>query len=777
MGLKKYEIITVDGVKRIKALRSFRVQDRYVNIGDVGGVVYDEKTLSQDGNAWIFKGRFDYPGARVSGDTIVDVGEVALDGAKPSVRIDGTSKVISSGPLQFLSGGVANRDLTADDFEQGSMAFTVGQPAKKVDSPDYIRLKEPVFLGGKALDINAGVAGYTVLLRMYDADGLGVATKAQASGEGVKINTGSAQYAYIVLTKNPTAATTPADADTAALSVVSPPYDSSLLIRDSDLSVIDVGAGSKYNTLIYLGAYDGASSVIEGSSVKITRTGQAARIVNLLARIINCGVVVNTSAANISVFGNYTYCDSLKFSGVLLQSNNELSANCISGSACKYLEITAANIPGLADIALSDHPLRFLRCNMSIAKIYDHPAIKNVYSDIDFDLAVNDLGEMAGDCMLVSSEVNGMYRLYDATAKAFGALIECLESVHEFSCADVAGSYNTIIYKDAYINGAFDFAGTIVLGGMSKHHPREEVLNVKPRAVQGSLNTSTVGQTVTGVVASNVRVALYFRMRINGENGLLVSNIPAGIEATFVYVNPLNVVTGNSPWTADTLKVAMNKLKETATYILFRKADNTSPITPEELEGVTVTMYNGCKIVNTGDAALDVKGNIRIDGNATLVNSPITGSAYVGDSALASNAQSNGYLYMRGNAVLMSTPARKMYYVHMEDNAKLIYNGTQPVYGVYMHDDAYANITATRAAIGQLRMGDKARIDGPVSVYGFLQMDGLADTNGLELVANGNIRLTGRYKQTAAREWTGNREISNENDPQYGDNANTQYDF
>ena len=40
---KKYELIADGANKRIKALRSFKVQDRYVNIGDVGGIVYDEK--------------------------------------------------------------------------------------------------------------------------------------------------------------------------------------------------------------------------------------------------------------------------------------------------------------------------------------------------------------------------------------------------------------------------------------------------------------------------------------------------------------------------------------------------------------------------------------------------------------------------------------------------------------------------------------------------------------------------------------------------------------
>ena len=43
-----------------------------MNIGDVGGIVYDENTLSQEGNAWIFSGNLGYPSIRVGGDSIVD---------------------------------------------------------------------------------------------------------------------------------------------------------------------------------------------------------------------------------------------------------------------------------------------------------------------------------------------------------------------------------------------------------------------------------------------------------------------------------------------------------------------------------------------------------------------------------------------------------------------------------------------------------------------------------------------------------------------------------
>ena len=90
MGLKKYEIITVGSDKRVRALRSWQVGDRYVNIGDVGGIVYDEKTLSQDGACWLFRGNFGFPSARIGGDSIVDVGEATLSATgAPNVDILG----------------------------------------------------------------------------------------------------------------------------------------------------------------------------------------------------------------------------------------------------------------------------------------------------------------------------------------------------------------------------------------------------------------------------------------------------------------------------------------------------------------------------------------------------------------------------------------------------------------------------------------------------------------------------------------------------------------
>ena len=70
---RKYEIVNVGGVNRVRALRSWVVQGRQVNVGDVGGAVFDERTLSQDGACWIFSGRLNNPLVRVGGDSVVNI--------------------------------------------------------------------------------------------------------------------------------------------------------------------------------------------------------------------------------------------------------------------------------------------------------------------------------------------------------------------------------------------------------------------------------------------------------------------------------------------------------------------------------------------------------------------------------------------------------------------------------------------------------------------------------------------------------------------------------
>ena len=45
------------------------------------------------------------------------------------------------------------------------------------------------------------------------------------------------------------------------------------------------------------------------------------------------------------------------------------------------------------------------------------------------------------------------------------------------------------------------------------------------------------------------------------------------------------------------------------------------------------------------------------------------------------------------------------------------------------------------------------------------------------LSANGDITVTGEYKQTSARVFYGKRVISDESEPTYDNNVKTKYDF
>ena len=241
MGLKKYEIITVGSDKRVRALRSWQVGDRYVNIGDVGGIVYDEKTLSQDGACWLFSGNFGFPGARIGGDSIVDVAEATLPvSGSPAVDILGSSVVVGS-KLQFES-RQTDADavvLTAADFEQGVFNYARGSNWEtwKQPSPNYLRTKAPIFSGGAATTLKVDVPGYAVQAYVLDRDGNGItATSPTNTGVGVTLSIPAGQYFLVRLAKNPSGAIVPADA-TAAKITFTGAYETKLSVIDSRVEI------------------------------------------------------------------------------------------------------------------------------------------------------------------------------------------------------------------------------------------------------------------------------------------------------------------------------------------------------------------------------------------------------------------------------------------------------------------------------------------------------------------------------------------------------------
>lgn len=796
MGLKKYEIITVGSDRRVRALRSWQVGDRYVNIGDVGGIVYDEKTLSQDGACWLFRGNFGFPGARIGGDSIVDVGEATLSAAgAPNVDILGSSVVVGS-KLQFESRQTAADAvvLTADDFEQGIFNYAAGSNWEtwKTASPNYLRTKAPIFSGGVPVTVKCAVAGYSVQAYVLDRDGIGMtATAPTNTGAGVTITVPAGQYFMLRLAKNPAASIVPADA-TAAQITFTGTYETKLSVIDSR---VEINPATSTGTLSLRpgGTYTrtpGAKypdSVIQNSKVSMMVHATANRTITLMAEFINTSASISASVDLAPVIiGVYRNVKNLAFSGSVTGDASVSSHGVIQATDCDNFAVSSTIFPGLAAARGANRPFIFQGCNVPNGRFYHHAQIANTYKNIDFAKASVDLGKaVPGDRSLVSSEVEGMYRVYSTTGSVFGALVESYDSVKSLNMASTVSSYGTTIYEDAYLNGLFDLAGTNVFGNKVRSHPLAQVLNVQPRAVQGGFTLTAGLPPVPSTESTRVRTEKYFR--VNGAKGIGVQNIPAGVEGRLVYLDGLGNYAGLGDWYTGTVVVPTVSLVSSYAYILFRKTGDAA-ITPADLAGVTVTVYNGCKIMNTGATAVNMKGNIRVEDNATLVNASVTGTGYFGGNSVVyynptvwAALECNGSAFMKDNAVFAPTAlAGSCALVHMEGNAKFIGSGarTSTELSFIMRDNAIIEgVSNTRS--GVVMSGNaKVTSTGVIAAAsrGVLVMEDNASIEAATTVI-GAITLAGNYKGNVIKTWTGKRTITDVNEPEYDNNVKTQYDF
>lgn len=791
--IKKYEIINDGDVKRIKALRSFHVQGRYVNIGDVGGIVYDENTLSQEGNCWIFRGNFGFPGARIGGDSIVDVGEATLSATgAPNVDILGSSVVVGS-KLVFASDRAAADGvvLTGADFEQGTIAYAEGANWEtwKAQSSRSVRLKAPIFAGGLATTLKISVPGYTVQAYVLDRDGLGLTvTNAIETGEGVTLSVPAGQYFMLKLAKNPAADIVPADA-TAAKITFTGTYETKLSIVDSRLEVGP--ATSAGTTALKPGGLYGIAlgakypeSIIRNSRMSIIVPATASRGTRITGQIIESTATLDATAADASLVGLYSNIKNLRASGAL--STNARSI--IQANNCDNFTVSPTIFAGLAAAQTANMPFIFIRCNVPNGIFYHNAKVKNIYTDIDFAKASVDLGKnISGTTYkLVSSEVEGMYRMCDIASGIYGYLVEAYDSIAGLTSMGPA-FYDTTIYKDAYIRGKFDFAGTNVFGNKVPGHPRAQVLNVQPRAVQGDFNTVSTGGTITSATGVANRVCVLEAFRISGSTGLLISGAPAGIEVSVVFVSANNTIVSASGWATTPWTPAPVALAYKAAYLRFRKSDD-SPITPEDLAGVTVTVYNGCKIINTGTTAINMKGNIRVEDNATLVNASVTGSGYFGGNSVVyynpavwASLDFVGTVYMKGKAVFAPTALTgACALVRMEGNAKFI--GSVDVASTnlsfIMRDNAVIEGKANTRSGVVMSGNSKVAATGQIMAAsrGVLVMEENASIEANTTVI-GAITLAGNYKGNVVKTWTGKRTITDVNAPEYDDNVKTEYDF
>lgn len=665
--IKKYEIITVEGNKRIKALRSFRVQDRFVNIGDVGGIVYDENTLSQEGNSWIFSGNLNYPSIRVGGDSIVDTNgyEGAVTDPRPFVNITGTSALI--GAHEFVTGmALARKTLDASDMEVGGALVVVGKTYEesKESAPATLRVKATLYRGGTKTTVKVTNPDYQIKVLRYDVNGLLFSASPNwvTGGPDISVTTEGCYYYAVLVRKTTGGDIAVADITTAAVEVSEPVTEGVLNIKDSRIVFNYTSAmtvATKVNpantTLI-----DVYKSVIEESNVAISKTGAGAFVANILADVVKCNVEWRLISNNSLLIGNFYNIGRLVNDGSYSFAVSYVTKNKIIARDCYAFTQSEQVIPKDELSALSaSFPFKFIRCNVEKGIFYHNPVNRNVYTDIDFSKASADLGKSLIFGTLCSSEVEGMYRVYHVASKKFGALVESYDSIKDANFSDLETMVATTIYKDAKLTGLFNISGTNVFGGTGNHG--------------------------------------------GGK---------------------------------------------------------------------------GCEITNTKETAMVISGNVRVEGNAKVKDTRITGTGYFGGNSVTENAYIFGSAYVTDNGVFSPAPEEGKFDsdIHIEDNAKFLATSRAGNTVVYMCGDSEFSGTIAFNTLS-LAMYGKSRIAGKVSGRGVLILEDNADTSGKNVGAYGCIRLVGNYRQTKEKVWTGRRTISSENEPTYDNNVKTKHDF
>lgn len=783
--IKKYEIINDGSKKRIKALRSFHVQGRYVNLGDVGGIVYDENTLSQEGNGWIFSGNLNYPSIRVSGDSIVDTNgyEAEVTDPRPFVNITGASALI--GAHDFVAGkSSAAKTLDPSDMEVGGTSAIVGKTYEesKEAAPTALRVKATLYSGGTKTTVKVTNPDYQIKVLSYDVNGLlfSVSPNWITGGQNIAVTTEDCYYYAVLVKKTSGGNIAVADITTAAVTVSEPVTESTISVNDSRLEFQYTSAMTVATKVNPGKAASGVpKSVIDTSNVIISKTGNGAFAANIFADVVKCGVEWKLISAGSTLIGSFTNVDRLLLDGTIAYASTNSVRALFTVRDCYTFAFSASVFPlDAANNAIAARmPFVFTRCNVPNGIIHHNAKVKNIYTDIDFAKAGVDLGKTISgtDYKLVSSEVEGMYRIYDTVNNTYGCLVEAYNSVAGLTSMGLA-SYGTTIYKDAYFSGKFDFAGTNVFGNKVPGHPRAVELKAKPRVVQGTLNALAIGSTVTGITPARSSLVMPMKYRINSENGISVKNIPAGIQAQIVVVNGRNVIEGISG-AVTTEGNFSSYAKFLHAFIIFSKA-NYAPITPDELGDTTITVYNGCKIVNTGTTAVNMNGNIRVEDNASVYNSAIDGSGYFGGNSVTENANVRGCMYIKDNAVFapVAEADKSDNLIHLEGNARFIATSRAGLNAIKMSGNSVFSGVKANSTI-DIDLRDNAEVIGSVSGSGTLVMEDNARVEAGALTVAGEVTLCGLYKQTAARNFIGKRIISSEQEPAYDDKVKTEYDF
>lgn len=477
MECKKYEIIEDGGRKRIRSLRDFTVQDRHVCVGDLGGYVYDERTLGQRGGAWIFSGSLEYPGIHVIDEAIVDMGsnEAFANTARMNrVLIRGNSRIM--GMMQFVSSSTAEITQTPAMYEQGYYEGYAGVPYKAAarDASDKVRSKVMVWSAGAGKVILPN-AEYEIMCNKLDEDGVTLATTAWITGgPDVMIDLSDAPAFVLNVRKKAGGGITPADITPADITAAGFKIQGSVLskmdLNDVTLSVTYDRAATPGTALKILHANE-LKSILDTADIRISCSATNAATFLANCELYRTNVDAKAEPGSITpLIGKIIDTELVSIDSTFTGGYTSVSSREILDVAdCKVLALSRGTIPDATEFIRSGK-LVFRGCNVPVGIFhYDRNPGGNVYEGIDFTKASEHLGKTLpkqAQTMLVSSTVEGMYRLYrNADDKVFGMLVQDYASVEHMGYGALESSYDSVVYSDCVLNGVFNIIGCNVFGG------------------------------------------------------------------------------------------------------------------------------------------------------------------------------------------------------------------------------------------------------------------------------------------------------------------------
>lgn len=464
----KYDIIDEGGRKRVRALRHFTVQGRDVCPMELGGYVYDDKTLSQDGNCWIFSGSLEYPGVRVMDEAIVDMGvNLPKSFARPKATIiSGNSRIMGAISFETLLFEVAQ---TPAMFEQCGYTAAVGTVPVKMNATKRVGTPVPIFCG-TAGKVAITSTAYEALIISLNEDGIVVSVSDWTVGGPAVTLTSTAPYILVLVRKVGETAITPADVTEAGITITQAVGSSVRIFNSSIVPVYTGAVADASNILQYVVSGTSASptkSVVQNSYIRVEC------VFNNQNRFLANADFIKVNY-NLALTGGVSH----HLFGVFRNTNMNTPASVpavnvvkrvFSVTDCPNFSFDTITFQDLAAMVASGKTFHFNRCNMPAGSaIIRYDDRVSVWDDIDFTKAMADLGKplpAQPTVLMVSSNKQGYYRIFGIASQLHGALVESLSSISAAIFSTTGGSYDSVIYKDCVIKGLFGIEGCNVFGG------------------------------------------------------------------------------------------------------------------------------------------------------------------------------------------------------------------------------------------------------------------------------------------------------------------------